>query len=342
VLHHARHSFLNRLAAITYEIDTPLTSRLVSGLSSASIKEKILGDNHASDRRSSMALAVIMGHVHPSTSLKSYNHLITDWADEFFIVKNERVDKLKTAIQINEWHKYKVEKNSATQNTLFKEPTFPLLVQMMRYIALGKTFQQAADILELSPLHASNLEKILSNVSAIKMEETNKSSNLTASFGIRDYFSRISESAWRRILSSCEKEFSVKTKNTVTLEEIPYLVGIRRQILMCTDAHYETAKALIHYFEIPEDCFSVLTHTNSTTALLQLEANGLNRSMADRSKPLDLLYWQMTDGSQVLHQNYSALWLNGRVLSNLRSSYELTLSYLLALYLNTIVLPTKT
>src|SRR5690554_6247852 len=159
-------------------------------------------------RRSSMALAVIMGHAHPSTSLKSYNHLITDWADDFIIVKNERVDRLKTAIQINEWNKHKIEKNSANQSALFKEPTFPLLVQMIRYVALGKTFQQAADILELSPLHANNIEKILSNVSAIKMEEADKLNSLTTSFGIRDYLSRISESAWRRILSSCDKEFS--------------------------------------------------------------------------------------------------------------------------------------
>src|SRR5690554_605417 len=333
VLHHARHAFHNHLAAIALGIDTPLTKKITDHIDSEKVLKTVMGPVTTLNRRSPMALSVLMGHAHPSTSLRSYNHLVTEWADYLTPLQENKTHKLKTAVQLNDWNKWTPPKIKKLPKVNFLEPTLRILAELIRLVALGKSFMQAASILDIELAHAENIQQLLVDSFPISPNELESEQANQVPYSIREYLSHISETAWLRVLSHCDNEFPLNFIGRLTTEELPLLVGSKRQILMCTDTHYELVRELIAYFDIPEECYEVSVYQNSQIAKDKLRQHSLNTPMSNDKKQIDIMNWFMADGTVGPHRNYAAFWLKDRVTCSLRSSYETALITMLIGYL---------
>src|SRR5690554_1323549 len=208
VLHHARHAFHNQVAAIVLGIDTPLTQKVTAHITQETVLKSIIGPVTTINRRSPMALSILMGHAHPSTSLKSYNHLITEWADYLIPHQESKTHKLKTAIQLNDWEKWTPPKIKKRSKIDFLEPTLRTLAEIVRLVALGKSFMQAASILDIDPVHAENIQMLMVDSFSTNTNDLESQQTSQVPYSIRKYLSHVSETAWRRVLSHCDNEFS--------------------------------------------------------------------------------------------------------------------------------------
>ncbi|MCO4320692.1 tyrosine-type recombinase/integrase [Aliidiomarina quisquiliarum] len=330
VLHSARHAFYNQLAAVLFGIDTAITKRMKSHLDEEKIISMILGPQNNINRRSSMALCILMGHSHPSVGLKSYNHLISEWADQLTPAVSSRVYRLETVVQMNDWQKWKRKKLDKKRIIDYSTPNLQSLTALLRLVGLGRTFKQAALSLDLSPEHGEKLQGLFATVANGESKEQEKADTL---YSARHFLSHIPESAWLRLQSHITKELLVKLNQPITLSELPLLIGMRRQILMATAEHYEFIKCFIDYFEIPTHSYRVQPYKGSPIAYANLSEYGLVDALDKSGKQIDIMQWTMADQSIGPHRNYTAFWLNDRVTCTLRNSYEVVLMVLLIGYM---------
>jgi len=331
VLHHARHTFHNQLAAVLLGINTPLTRKITQHVNHEKVLSTVLGPNSQINRRSSMALSILMGHAHPSTALKNYNHLVTEWADHLLPTPKSRAHQLDTAVQVDDWVKLKRKKIAKQIVVDYSTPNLQSLTALVRLVALGRTFNQAAIALEIAPQHAEAIEMLFTAVS-INNHETEVSSLNP----VRDFLSHISETAWLRIQSHVSEPVQKVLSNPIELHELPYLIGRKRHVLMAQDEHYELTNYLIKYFTIPSDCYKVGTYKDSDLALEKLKTYNLDGVLDKSGKQVDTMNWFMSDGTIGPHRNYAAFWLEERVTCTLRNSYEVTLMLFLIGYLQLI------
>lgn len=334
VLHSARHAFYNQLAAVLFGIDTAITKRMKKHLDEEKIISMILGPQKNINRRSSMALCILMGHSHPSVALKSYNHLVSEWADQLTPVVSTRVHRLESAVQMNDWQKWKRKRLDKTRIVDYSTPNLQSLTALLRLVGLGRTFKQAALSLDLSPEHGEKLERLFATVTNGDNKEKEKTEPLCSA---RYFLSRIPESAWLRLQSHISKELSVKLNKPITLTELPMLIGKRRQILMAEEQHYEFINCIIEYFEIPTHSYRVQPYNDSPLAHKKLQTFGLNSALDTSGKRIDIMHWFMVDQTVGPHKHYSAFWLNDRVTCTLRNSYEVVLMALLIGYIQTLL-----
>lgn len=85
-LHHARHTFANRVGLIlmqgTSSIWPNSVSAAVSQIHRAHVRQLLLC-TEAVTRRSLWALARLLGHAHPQTTVRSYLHFLPELADQY-------------------------------------------------------------------------------------------------------------------------------------------------------------------------------------------------------------------------------------------------------------------
>ncbi|OZB16551.1 MAG: hypothetical protein B7X58_05220 [Marinobacter sp. 34-60-7] len=138
-LHHARHSFCNLLALALFDFETPLTKKLSGHLNHAKISQILLGNGVSSTRRSAMALARAMGHATPRTGFKSYNRMVSEWAEALTPVSNRRTRTIPNAVQTRDWVTQKSSDHSEIAHTLLptSRPSPRTIAQALRLKALG-------------------------------------------------------------------------------------------------------------------------------------------------------------------------------------------------------------
>ncbi|MAY14130.1 MAG: hypothetical protein CMI06_02195, partial [Oceanospirillaceae bacterium] len=143
VLHHARHAFHNRMASVLLGLSTPAADKLMDGLDVEGIQRCVLGNQHDLSRRSSMALARLMGHQHVTTGMVSYNHLLLDWADRLVPAASLRTRIIPGALQTDVYERYQPPVQNTPQSLSFEPPTLLNMLKMLRLVSVGRSFTQA-------------------------------------------------------------------------------------------------------------------------------------------------------------------------------------------------------
>src|SRR5690606_14828416 len=163
VLHHCRHSFHNRAAAILLGIRSSLTEKLLKDVDQQSFKEIVLGPQNELSRRCPMALARLMGHRYPSTGMSSYNHLLLEWADQLTPVTSARTRKISNALDAQTLEKYQALKAPIQKPLEYQQPTLFTLLKTLRLVSLGRTFEQAGAANQLHPDFTRAIETVFYN-----------------------------------------------------------------------------------------------------------------------------------------------------------------------------------
>lgn len=337
VFHHTRHSFYNIVAAILFDIETPLAQKLVGDVDKQAIKSIVLGPNNHPTRRASMALARLMGHAHPSTSFKNYHHLMTDWADHLLPLPKEKVHVLNRALHIETWPSYKTPK-SPKALTLEVYPTnLQSLTSVLRFVALGKTFEQAAEFLNINKAHVKGLQQLLDTVTesmTIKLKGEQKDVLVAGNTPL--FLSYITEKGWARIQSKTDKikDLSISLSTPIPEKDLPLLVGQYRQILLTEDSHFELIKVLLEQFEISNDSYQIAIKNESAYVGDLIERHELKGDIKpSKNGRIDTMHWYLRNGKLAINSHYAAITLVDRKLCLLRDSYELSLVFLLLGYL---------
>ena len=333
VLHHCRHSFYNRVAAALLGLQTPLANRLIDPEEHQRIRSVVLGPVNEVSRRSAMALARLMGHRFPSTGLKNYFHLTTQWADTLTPVSQQRAHEIEQALQIHKHPCIKINPPaSMEQSLLYAQPTLVKTLQCLRLMALGMNHERAGRLMRLPPEYSLQLHSIF--------EQTNARMRFTASGDKRvkikgeqcpnALLESIPDDAWLRMLHRADQisddiTLELNEQERQHLEDLAYLIGPNRHVLMEQPGHIKLVKHVLEIFEIPDTAYRVIAKDGSSTSVQRLLDAGFTVQYETEVKTqLDSFVVHLTGrDSQYQSKDYGGLVLSRQADRVVRSGLEL-------------------
>tara|TARA_R110001583_G_C5669321_1_gene410574 strand:- start:7936 stop:13458 length:5523 start_codon:yes stop_codon:yes gene_type:complete len=259
VLHHCRHSFHCFCAAVLFDIRTPFTEMLVpKTVDWAVLRRRVLGQYSLPSRRSSMALARLMGHAHPRTGMVHYNHLMAEWADSL--------------AQLSEGGQYSIHKKCLHPMDLpikgdlderlllamgpsLETPTMELALRALKLMAHGKRKEQVAEMLWLPDEFMEKLSQCVEKVGTrMKYNKTKYKPANKWAHSKTDYLCQIKPPSWKALFRhERNRKHSEPAESPVRLEELPHMIGENRQILLKTESSFKLLRAVLDYFEIEEE-----------------------------------------------------------------------------------------
>ncbi len=283
VLHHCRHSFYNRVAPALFGLDTLFSEKLTSAAEHDQIRRIILGPvNHVS-RRSSMALARLMGHRFQSTGLKNYFHLTTEWSDDLTPVTHLRAHTIENILQISEQPLVTIEPAQSMAEALsYPKPTLARLLQALRLVSLGMSYERAGELMHIEMRHISRLQKLIetTNERMRFSSKVDKRIKLKGSECPNALLESLTDSAWQRLLHRADEvgdEVVLPMNDHLRsyLKDLTYIVSSNRHILVERPEHFELLRHVVALFEIPAEQYKIIVTEGRACALKRWTAADL-------------------------------------------------------------------
>ncbi|MCY0967153.1 hypothetical protein [Parathalassolituus penaei] len=347
VLHHCRHAFHNRTAAVLLGIRSPLTENLLGSTDQPLIREVVLGPQNEVSRRCPMALARLLGHRHPSTGMSSYNHLLLEWADQLTPVSSERTHKISNAFDAQNLEKYQPPKAPKQAQLVFLKPTLLNLMKTLRLVSLGRTFEQAGAANQLDPEFTRTVETVFYNANhKMRFKQRGVDSGMIlGSEHPHALIEYISDDAWIRMMEAAANyESKLDTTSDASfpsIDVLPSLVGRKRQLLMEAPEHCQLVKRVIDIFEIDESHYKIAAANDNERATQLLVEQGFTvTKQAEASAldgPLTIDLFEEYDGIEKIgsRTQYGVLNLIRNDHGVIRNSNELAVVFLSSGIVNT-------
>lgn len=338
VLHHCRHSFYNRVAPALLNIETPLAKKLIDPTEHDRIRRIVLGPINGVSRRSAMALARLMGHKFPSTGLKNYFHLATQWADELTPVSQQRVHNIDEALQLPELPVKKLKAmSSINEDLLYAAPSLGKTLQCLRLVSLGMGYNRAGKLMRLEPKYVTLLQTVFETTNA-RMRfsaSSDKRVKLSGELCPNALLESIPDQAWQRLLH-CAKEntgsadLELEDDELRHLQELPYLISQNRQVLMEQPGHIKVIQHTLKLFQTPESAYRVIVKDGSITAMQRLQGEDFSPQYeAEAKTKLDGFTVHLNErGSQYQIKDYGGLVLSRLADGVVRNGLELAVATL--------------
>ncbi|MAO11697.1 MAG: hypothetical protein CMG82_00070 [Marinobacter sp.] len=338
VLHHCRHSFYNRIVPALFGLDSPLSNKLTDVLDHPALKRLILGEADGVSRRSAMAAGRLMGHRFPSTGLKNYCHLVTDWIDRLTPVVHQRARKLAGVVQISELPTRPATASPEMVAALdYPAPTLGALLRTLRLVGLGQRYERAAELMKIHPNVQAQLKSLI-NLANNRMRfssPTDKNVKLKGEDCPNALLETLSDQAWSRLIHhaeslSEEKVLGWSGVSADYLDELRYMVSPNRQLLMYQASHFALAKHVTDLFQVPSSQFKVVAKNGHAEIMTEMRAAGFD-VLPDSSIRFNL------DGFPVYMNDrrtnarvtdYGGLILSRSKTGIVRNSFELALAFL--------------
>lgn len=338
VLHHARHAFHNRMASVLLGIGTPAADKLLDGLDVEGIQQCVLGNQHDLSRRSSMALARLMGHQHVTTGMVSYNHLLLDWADRLVPAASLRTRIIPGALQTDVYEKYQPPVQNTPQSLRFEPPTLLNILKMLRLVSVGRSFAQAGAALGLNPDVVVATETVFFNANRkMWFNKRGEDARITGEDFPHVLLHYINHDAWTRILdkaAAVTADVLSEIECAPNLDTLPSLVGRQRQLLMASQEHYPLVKAALRMFEVNPQHYSVAAANDNEKITRQLTEQGFTVKPIDKASsantrlildPFEII----EDGECIgIRSQYGVLMIHRNDQGCLRNSNELAVAFL--------------
>lgn len=338
VLHHCRHSFYNRVAPALLSIETPLAKKLIDPTEHDRIRRIVLGPINGVSRRGAMALARLMGHKFPSTGLKNYFHLATQWADELTPISQQRAHSIAEAVQLTELPIKKVKAvGSINEDLLYAAPTLSKTLQCLRLVSLGMGYSRAGELMRLDPKYVALLQKVCetTNTRMRFSASSDKRVKLSGELCPNALLESLPDQAWQRLLHRANEntgsaDLALEDDNLRHLQELPYLISQNRQVLMEQPGHIKVVQHTLELFQIPESAYRVVVKDGSLTAMQRLQGEGFSSQYETEAKTkLDGFTVHLNErGSQYQIKDYGGLVLSRLADGVVRNGLELAVATL--------------
>lgn len=367
-LHHARHTFANRVALLLMDGTGDLWSNAAAPEQSSEertshVRRLLLGTDQVT-RRSLWALARLLGHAHPTTTVRSYLHLLPDLAMHYVNLpapskRTVSQDLRSVCINLDDLSFREDYLQPVLEKNEIAPP--PLLTpnQALRFLLLcqrGVSVERAQVITRIS---TGDADRLIQGVKVIDRILASRPHINPSAGGPYNFLGHISQGRWAELIArSHDVDWMVATEDMITIHftELPMMIGGSRQILLSKPVHFTFFKAVVDRWKLGEESYRVHMTQRKRDILLAMaiEANlGLGKEPQDQmdsgtanasaSKPvkngpirdtnfqqIDPVVWDdptLVVGSRcgVLAQTHPT--------SALRSSHELVLLMLVSLVL---------
>lgn len=268
-LHQARHAFCNLLSCVLFNLGTPLAQKLAQSVNKESLRRVLLGNQGLVSRRSPMAIARALGHQSPRTQLRSYNRMLTDWADSLTPVSSHYVSTISNAEQVDQWRvKSSTRVGTGTQIIFARKAALkPLtVVEALRLMALGYSVHRIEELLCLSSGDLVDVEVMVDRVNfglRFKMYDPEQAKNAYVyGSSLPKYLLKSRPiTVWSRLMKLCERlpvceEFD-SDRPLPSLANASNLVGRNGHLLMKEVEDVHLMRLLVDAFSIHDSSYKI-------------------------------------------------------------------------------------
>lgn len=252
-VHHARHSFANRIFALLAGRAFGLGSEGAFSDAQCESARRLLLGRLDLDRRALWALCRLMGHSSPATLIRSYLHVqvkpITSHADAAPVMARARVGYIDLDAKARHPNYLKNLPTVAAQpaDTL-PAPTLAMMFNYLRLRRIGRSQVTAAYVVGLEPALASRLEDEL-GICASRLEKVHADDPPLQSGA--DLIGRIGLARFASLIAAAQDLQGVATPLAPS-DTFANTVGRSRQVVLFEAAHFAAMNAFAKAWRLTE------------------------------------------------------------------------------------------
>ncbi|MGH1432305.1 MAG: hypothetical protein K6L74_08720 [Neptuniibacter sp.] len=340
VLHHLRHSFLNRVLATSLDLRSIIAPHDPSG-NSQLMRKIILGPQNGVSRRFPIALARLMGHFSSVTTFRSYCHLLTDIIDHKVGGFEKTYQKLKNTIQLDDCKliTQKDRKVAPIPVHHYEKLTVPSLVNLMEYVGKGVSPKHAIRDLNLPPSIESPFIDVIKAAARTIWFKLYENGQVKGEKAPSLLLTRISRPAWERMTTYASLMRPISPFQGPDLLRLPQLVGQTRQIIMQKECDFSLVKQVLDEFKIPSDRYQVLQRGDDQSQRILADKFGFEISARNSDSSKSLLIDNFRDPKVLYDRNYLVLELERGKDGPLRNRADFIVAFLAIGLLNALKQP---
>jgi len=257
-----------------------------------------------------------------------------DWADALTPVRSERSHTIKNifntaSLTFTKPKRLKIQPNSIP--LALPAPSLSTLLQTLRLVALGKSYEVAAELSHLSGQHATILQRTF-QTSEVRQRFINPKTGqwYRVTNEIAPLCEQLNTAAWQRILEHAQKigdaAIPPKSLSLPNAEHATQMIGMNRHLLMNDSPHGNLIKFIIDTFNIPLTQFSVVASSGAQGIDTLVASHGFQ--LSKNSTRIDAFPIAQRDSINLRQTSYAALLLNRNSSDIIRDRYELAVVFL--------------
>lgn len=269
-LHHARHTFANRVGLIlmqgTGNIWPHSVSAAVSQEHRAHVR-KLLLCTDAVTRRTLWALARLLGHAHPHTTVRSYLHFLPELADQYVWKHQTGLNKnwptpFDVSLRFHELQAapdYLSPINAETAPSRLPAPSPQACLRFLYLFQHGATAERASFSSAIESTDAQTLVEIIQHIDETLARRPHINPHKV---GVSNLLSHIRPERWTRLIAwagSAVAPPSPPLASRELLESALKMIGPSRQILLYRQRHFDLFRQITKIWNLPISDFRLVS-----------------------------------------------------------------------------------
>ena len=342
-LHHARHSFANRVALMLMDRTEgiwPFAAEF-DATQNTHVRRLLLCTDQVT-RRSLWALARLLGHAHPQTSVRSYLHLLPELADQHVWADAPRSARsvawdVPGMVQLEGLAPMAGYLNAQErpEQTAPRPPNAQELLRLLYLYHHGANIARAAFSVAATRASATRLVGLVAHADAVLARR--KDINIPRG-GVSNLLSHIRQPRWQQLMQKAREIETVPDRVTEphwNEADLLTMIGPSRQILLYQRPHFAFMQQVLKMWGLPQDSVCMLISRERHERLLQwADEFGLAieppRTRGAPVVQLDTV--EVGDPPARIQHRCAILAVTGQG-QPLESSYELVLLVLISIFL---------
>lgn len=345
-LHHARHTFANRVALMLMDNTQgiwPCDSASEHDADRSTHVRKLLLCTDQVTRRSLWALARVLGHAHPQTSVRSYLHLLPELADRYVWADASRaVSPIpRSAVGIVQLNGLAAMEGylsaPARPEQLPAHPPSPQeLVRLLHLYQQGAALERAAFSAAVPLTKATRLVNMVKQVDGILARRTKINPHRG---GASNLLSHIRQPRWQWLVQKAgDLQPTLHTETTgkwAEPEDLLNMIGPSRQILLYQRRHFAVMQQVLTMWRLPLECVRTIITRGQHAQLLQWAEEfdlSIQPPHAKGQSAIQIDSLEVGDPPASIKHRCAMVFIAGPG-QQLESSFEMVLLVLLSIYL---------
>jgi integrase len=278
-LHHARHTFANRVAMLLMSGTEELwphaaSSTQINELRKNHVQRLLLSTNQVT-RRSLWALARLLGHAHPQTTVRSYLHLLPELSAKYLnlpaVAKRPVSQDLSSSVLNLDELAFQDDYLQSKQIQFEEPPSFELTAdRALRFLHLCQRGIAIPRARKVTGLTEEDADRLIHGVQQVDSILARRPAINFPTDGPFNLLGHIPQNRWAELIKLAQRVTWVRNIDEpieLGTNDVPLIIGSSRQIVMWKPEHFKFFKVILDSWQLDEKCYRIVSDPLSTPYL---------------------------------------------------------------------------
>jgi len=260
--YHLRHGHLNRVSATVFDLEGPVWASQKLRTGCAAVRTALLGRISGVNRRTALGVGRYFGHVVARTSLRSYNHLLTDMLDEQLGLIEASDLILEHAIDVDALPFLNIQPTDwrALHAAPRAKVSYVNLIECLEHLGRGHSIVSALQTVNLLSACGPIIEQTIKEIEAGLWFSQTKGPHIRGSEEPFILLKRVSAHHWSQLRAAAQRWEKHQSGVLSSAEEVQLvrMIGPQRQLLLKSETDFQLMRHVQEVFQLPLSSFKVV------------------------------------------------------------------------------------